>query len=117
MSGRQLIEGKIHHLKYLKFYKNIYIFRYNSGVMLLNLEVLKKIDWPKLWTRVTKRDSFIYGTTKLADQDIINAVIKENHHLVYEVPCVWNTQLSDRTLSYNCYRKHKPKVIFFHNNY
>lgn len=85
--------------------------------MLLNLEVLKKIDWPKLWTHVTKRNSFIYGTTKLADQDIINAVIKENHHLVYEVPCVWNTQLSDHTLSYNCYKKHKPKVIFFHNNY
>lgn len=79
--------------------------------MLLNLEVLKQIDWPSLWVHVTKRDSQKYGATKLADQDIINAILKENRHLLYEVPCVWNTQLSDRTISYNCYKKHKPKVI------
>lgn len=79
--------------------------------MLMELEVLKRIEWPKLWTGITKRDNLIYGSTKLADQDIINAVLKENRYLIFEVPCVWNTQLSDRTLSYNCYNKQKPKVI------
>lgn len=78
--------------------------------MLLNLEVLKQIDWPHLWKTITKRDTIVYGSTRLADQDIINAVLKENRHLLFEVPCGWNTQLSDRSLSYNCYQKNKVKV-------
>lgn len=90
-------------------------FRYNTGMMLLNLEVLKQIDWPELWKGITKRDTLIYGSTRLADQDIINAILKENRHLVYEVPCVWNTQLSDRTISYNCYKQQKAKVMYFSN--
>lgn len=78
--------------------------------MLLNLEVLKRINWPKLWTTVAKRNTLIYGVTRLADQDIINSVLKENRHLLYELPCVWNVQLSDHTVSYTCYKKQKAKV-------
>lgn len=81
--------------------------------MLLNLELLKKLNWPKLWSDLTKRDASIYGSTRLADQDIINAVLKEYPELLFEVPCVWNTQLSDHTLSYNCYKNQKIKVLTY----
>ncbi|XP_023023982.2 xylosyl- and glucuronyltransferase LARGE2s isoform X1 [Leptinotarsa decemlineata] len=88
---------------------------FNSGVLLYNLYVLKKIDWPKLWSNLTKKDALIYGSTQLADQDIINLVLKEHPELLYEVPCVWNTQLSDHTLSYECYKDRKVKIVHWNS--
>ena len=38
-------------------------------------------------------------STSLADQDIFNAVIKQYPYLVFQLPCQWNVQLSDNTLS------------------
>ena len=32
-------------------------------------------------------------------QDIFNAVLKQNPYLIYKLPCQWNVQLSDNTLS------------------
>lgn len=78
--------------------------------MLYDLERLKHIVWDKLWNRVAKKTASIYGSTKLADQDIINAVIKQHPEIVYNVPCYWNTQLSDHTLSYKCYKNYQVKV-------
>lgn len=87
---------------------------FNTGVMLYNLEKMRAIQWDKLWTDVAKRTAIIYGATRLGDQDIINAVLKQNPHLVYRVPCQWNTQLSDHTNSYKCYLNREIKVkIFF----
>jgi hypothetical protein len=42
-------------------------------------------------------------STSLADQDIFNAVITQNPHILYEIPCQWNVQLSDNTRSESCY--------------
>jgi len=36
-------------------------------------------------------------------QDILNAVVLDNPGLVRRLPCQWNVQLSDNTLSEQCY--------------
>lgn len=86
---------------------------FNTGVMLYHLEKMRAVQWDRLWTDVAKRTAIIYGATRLGDQDIINAVLKQNPHLVYTVPCQWNTQLSDHTNSYKCYLNHEIKVEMF----
>lgn len=79
-------------------------------MVLYDLQQLKIIAWDKLWNKVAKKTASFYGATKLADQDIINAIIKQYPDIVYNVPCYWNTQLSDHTLSYNCYKNNQVKV-------
>lgn len=79
-------------------------------MLLYNLKVLRDIDWPTVWTNITKRSILLYGSTSLADQDVINAIFVEKPEILYEVPCGWNTQLSDKSLSFNCYTVSKIKV-------
>lgn len=88
---------------------------FNSGLVLYYIDKLKDLNWPNLWYTVTKKIANEIGSTLLGDQDIINAVIKENSNILYEVPCYWNTQLSDRTDSYLCYNKHQAKVIHWNS--
>lgn len=88
---------------------------FNSGLVLYHLEKLKTFNWPALWTKITKKVANELGSTQLGDQDVINAVIKDNPNILYEVPCYWNTQLSDHTNSYLCYRKNKFKIIHWNS--
>lgn len=83
---------------------------FNTGVMLYNLEKMRAIHWDRLWTDIAKRTAIVYGATRLGDQDIMNAVIKQNPYLVFKVPCQWNTQLSDHTNSHKCYMNHEIKA-------
>ena len=76
---------------------------YNTGVMLLDIARLKQISWSEIWSNVTAANLKEYQYTSLADQDIINAVIKEYPHIVYTLPCSWNVQLSDHSHSEQCY--------------
>ncbi|XP_063992577.1 xylosyl- and glucuronyltransferase LARGE2s-like isoform X2 [Diachasmimorpha longicaudata] len=78
---------------------------YNTGIMLMNLRALRRKKFHHLWVNTTNevlRD--ISNFTSLADQDVINAVIKKYPHIVYTLDCGWNVQLSDHTLSEECYR-------------
>lgn len=68
-----------------------------------------------LWSNIAKRVASIYGSTSLADQDIINAVIVEHPDILYQVPCYWNTQLSDHTLSHMCYDKYRLKIVHWNS--
>ena len=52
---------------------------------------------------IAERDLQTMLSTSLADQDIFNAVITQNPHILYEIPCQWNVQLSDNTRSESCY--------------
>lgn len=79
-------------------------------MILYHLDHLKLIGWDKLWNKIAKKTASIYGATRLADQDIINAVIKQHPQIVFNVPCYWNTQLSDNTNSFDCYKNHQIKV-------
>ena len=77
---------------------------FNTGVMLMHLQQLRNRKFTSLWETVTKRVLALIPETSLADQDVINAVIKEHPSVVYKIECTWNIQLSDHTISDLCYR-------------
>ncbi|MGH0141850.1 UNVERIFIED_CONTAM: hypothetical protein FKN15_014566 [Acipenser sinensis] len=79
------------------------IFRKFTGVILLLLERLRRIGWEQMWRLTAERELMSMLSTSLADQDIFNAVIKQNPVLVHQLPCFWNVQLSDHTRSEQCY--------------
>ncbi|XP_041131027.1 LARGE xylosyl- and glucuronyltransferase 2 [Polyodon spathula] len=76
---------------------------FNTGVILLLLERLRQIGWEQMWRLTAERELMSMLSTSLADQDIFNAVIKQNPVLVHQLPCFWNVQLSDHTRSEQCY--------------
>lgn len=88
---------------------------FNSGIILYHLEKLKSIEWDKIWVRVTKKTASLFGATRLADQDIINSVIKQDPDMVHRIPCGWNVQLSDHTQSYDCYKKFPIQVVHWNS--
>jgi lipopolysaccharide biosynthesis glycosyltransferase len=77
--------------------------RYNTGVILLQLQRLRELGWGQLWRLIAEKDLITMLATSLADQDIFNAIIKQHPYLVYNLPCQWNVQLSDNTRSELCY--------------
>lgn len=77
--------------------------RYNTGVILLQLQRLRELGWGHLWRLIAEKDLITMLATSLADQDIFNAIIKQHPYLVYNLPCQWNVQLSDNTRSELCY--------------
>ncbi|KAK6637777.1 Xylosyl- and glucuronyltransferase large2 [Polyplax serrata] len=76
---------------------------YNTGVILLQMKRLRRLKWAHLWRFIAERDLATMYSTSLADQDILNAIIKQYPELVYKLPCQWNVQLSDNTRSELCY--------------
>lgn len=88
---------------------------FNSGIILYYTDRLKNLEWEKLWIRIAKKTASIFGATRLADQDIINSVIKQDPDIVYGVNCEWNVQLSDHTQSHNCYQKYPIKVVHWNS--
>ncbi|XP_071965746.1 xylosyl- and glucuronyltransferase LARGE1-like [Antedon mediterranea] len=76
---------------------------YNTGLILLALDRLRQIDWMKMWRLIAEKELMSLLSTSLADQDIFNAVIKNHPHIVYNLPCSWNVQLSEHTRSELCY--------------
>uniref|UniRef100_A0A6Q2Z4P2 LARGE xylosyl- and glucuronyltransferase 1 n=1 Tax=Esox lucius TaxID=8010 RepID=A0A6Q2Z4P2_ESOLU len=80
------------------------VFHKFRGVILLLLDRLRKLRWEQMWRLTAERELMSMLSTSLADQDIFNAVIKQNPFLVHQLPCFWNVQLSDHTRSEKCYK-------------
>lgn len=76
---------------------------FNTGVMLFDLKKLRAIHWAHLWRLTAEKQLVNLLSTVLADQDVINAALKDNPQVVYTLPCEWNIQLSDNTQSASCY--------------
>lgn len=62
-----------------------------------------KLNWPQLWKNITEINILKYSGTKLADQDILNAIIEQRPDIVFRMDCEWNVQLSDNSRSEYCY--------------
>lgn len=58
---------------------------FNTGVMLFDLKRLRMSSWSTTWKTVAERELMSMLSTSLADQDIFNAVIKQNPSMVYRV--------------------------------
>lgn len=90
---------------------------FNTGLMLLDLKKIRtNIDWTDLWQNAIKENIESLKQTTLADQDIINAIIKKHPNYVYKIGCQYNVQMSTKTLSKNCYRENKNNVKVVHWN-
>ncbi|CAG5079121.1 Similar to Large1: LARGE xylosyl- and glucuronyltransferase 1 (Mus musculus) [Cotesia congregata] len=89
---------------------------FNTGVMLMNLKALRETKFSDLWINTTQYVIKELYETSLADQDIINAVIKNNPSMVYVLDCTWNVQLSDHTISDQCYSTAKRIQILHWNS-
>ncbi len=76
---------------------------FNTGVMLFNLKKMRYYNWNHLWSTSTTQALLEYQSTTLADQDIINKIILDKQHLHYVLPCFWNAQLNEHSLSHHCY--------------
>lgn len=84
---------------------------FNTGVMLLDLDKIRtQIDWTTLWHATIKENLERLKETTLADQDVINAIIKNNPHILYSISCKYNVQMSMQTLAKNCYKEDVKSV-------
>jgi len=89
---------------------------YNSGVILLDLRLMRERKWRDMWQEAAKEGFVKHDKTPLADQDIINAAAKREGDIVLILPCVWNVQLSDNTLSENCFKAaHRFKLVHWNS--
>lgn len=90
---------------------------YNTGVMLLDLKKIRTTtDWTRLWRDAVNDNIKRLNHTTLADQDVINAIIKNQPRFVYDMSCQYNVQMSTTTLAKNCYGENKDNVKIIHWN-
>nr|XP_020142088.1 LARGE xylosyl- and glucuronyltransferase 2 isoform X3 [Microcebus murinus] len=89
---------------------------FNTGVILLQLDRLRRAGWEQMWRLTASRELLTLPATSLADQDIFNAVIKEHPGLVQPLPCIWNVQLSDHTLAERCYSEASDLKVIHWNS-
>ncbi|XP_073954338.1 xylosyl- and glucuronyltransferase LARGE1-like isoform X1 [Choristoneura fumiferana] len=90
---------------------------YNTGVMLLDLTKIRTvIDWTSLWHDAVNENIDRLKVTTLADQDVINAIIKKIPKIVYNISCQYNVQMSTNTLAKNCYGEDVNNVKIIHWN-
>ncbi|KAJ2945231.1 hypothetical protein O0L34_g9302 [Tuta absoluta] len=90
---------------------------YNTGVMLLNLRhIRERVNWTRLWNDAVRENIKKLDKTELGDQDIINAIVKKYPHIIYNVSCQYNVQMSTQTLAKSCYGGDRDKVKILHWN-
>ncbi|XP_068623154.1 xylosyl- and glucuronyltransferase LARGE2s-like [Battus philenor] len=90
---------------------------YNTGVMLLDLNKIRtNIDWTTLWHSAINENIERLKQTTLADQDVINAVLKKNPTFVHNISCQYNVQMSTKTLAKGCYGEDRNNVKIIHWN-
>ena len=86
---------------------------FNTGVVLLNLEEMRRQGWDSMWSGVARMHA---NPAALADQDVVNAVIKEYPHIHLILPCGWNVQLGDNSRSEFCYQNAESFHIIHWNS-
>ena len=57
--------------------------RFNTGVILIRLDEMRRSNWSQLWRLIAERDLTTLFSTQLADQDIINAVVKVGMEVLF----------------------------------
>ena len=72
---------------------------YNTGVMLMDLSKMREMNWGGLWRIECDLLNRKIGSLKQADQDIMNSYLEKHPSTVYPVTCVWNYQISAKSLS------------------
>ncbi|KAA3674227.1 uncharacterized protein DEA37_0007133, partial [Paragonimus westermani] len=74
-------------------FSSLKYFGINSGMMLMNLTELRRINWWFLWQKEVLKEINEIGYLPIADQQVINQIIRRNHALYHSLPCEWNIQV------------------------
>uniref|UniRef100_A0A3Q0KQS8 Glycosyltransferase-related n=1 Tax=Schistosoma mansoni TaxID=6183 RepID=A0A3Q0KQS8_SCHMA len=77
-------------------------YGYNNGVLLFDLSKIRLTLWNELWIVMTRNVLNNHGYLITGEQDILNLVLFEFKHLLYEIPCEWNIQLSEGSDPHRC---------------
>eukprot|EP00730_Choanoeca_flexa_P014903 TRINITY_DN6689_c0_g1_i1.p1 TRINITY_DN6689_c0_g1~~TRINITY_DN6689_c0_g1_i1.p1 ORF type:complete len:711 (+),score=87.78 TRINITY_DN6689_c0_g1_i1:84-2216(+) len=87
---------------------------YNSGILLLDLDKLRRnsfVEWPRLLTKeLTHRRQ-----TGLADQDVLNLMSVHSPTMFFELPCHWNLQLHAHSAFQLCLNSFRPSVLHWNS--
>ncbi|KAG4072697.1 hypothetical protein HA402_001809 [Bradysia odoriphaga] len=89
---------------------------FNTGVILMDLKRIRDRNFFSMWMATCEKLLIEYRQVRTADQDIINATIKDNAPIVFTLDCTWNVQLSDHTRSDQCYGDGKTIQILHWNS-
>eukprot|EP01135_Chromosphaera_perkinsii_P003929 Nk52_evm30s262 gene=Nk52_evmTU30s262 len=76
---------------------------YNSGIIMYDMKGLNSMAWRQTWTNVVMKRMRVHNKTTLIEQDVLNAVMYEHPHLLFQVPCSWNIQVHEDSLAKACY--------------
>ncbi|KAL7065443.1 hypothetical protein AAHC03_04333 [Spirometra sp. Aus1] len=82
---------------------------YNGGVLLLNLDRLRRRGWTELWHSALDALLNVSKVLRAAEQDIFNVVIWMHKDLFYPLPCEWNLQLNDAASMTACINSRSQK--------
>lgn len=89
---------------------------FNTGVILMNLEAMRNIEWSKLWINATNVTIATHGPLSLADQDVLNVIIKNDLKILYKLPCWWNVQLGYSSIPILCSKDiSKYRLVHFNS--
>ncbi|VDP81182.1 unnamed protein product [Echinostoma caproni] len=78
-------------------------FGYNAGLILLDLNKLRTLNWRRIWEDVyTELADALGGILPTAEQDVLNRIVHLNPKYLFDMPCTWNVQLASFSLAHRC---------------
>ena len=83
----------------------------NSGVMLMNLTRLRRLNWEKELMSIYKNNRLLL---RYGDQDILNIFFNAHPKFLYTIPCEWNYRPDFCYLGNQCNRAVKNGIGILH---
>lgn len=68
---------------------------FNTGVILMHVQAMLASNWTQVWKSVAQLELISELSTSLADQDIVNAILRLYPSFGRQLDCRWNVQLSE----------------------
>lgn len=88
---------------------------YNTGVMLLDLQKMRAMRWIYIWQQEHRMLHEKIGAVQQADQDIINSYLNQHTSELYQLPCVWNYQISANSLADKICSKNRYRIVHWNS--
>ncbi|GAA54896.1 glycosyltransferase-like protein LARGE [Clonorchis sinensis] len=76
-------------------------FGINTGVLLMDLAELRRINWWQLWRQELLKEVNEWGYLPAGEQKVISQVMSKYNHLYHRLRCEWNIQIF-RSDGMNC---------------
>ncbi|CAL8094335.1 unnamed protein product [Calicophoron daubneyi] len=74
----------------------------NSGVLLLQLDRMRQLNWAQLWKSVGEQMQNDEGGVNFGEQGIINTILYRKPNLLFKIPCEWTYIASGTHIPGSC---------------